>query len=105
VQPQWVFDCVNARKLLPEADYLMGKALPPHLSPFTTGRAGQYQPPEEQALRDGVSLNPEGIKISMENFEYFFSILLWQNRQFSFIKGGKNDFNYNKLELAVADLI
>jgi pescadillo len=55
-----VFDCVNARKLLPEADYLMGKTLPPHLSPFTTGRAGQYQPPEEQALKEGVSLNMEG---------------------------------------------
>jgi hypothetical protein len=58
VQPQWVFDCVNSRRLLPEADYIMGKTLPPHLSPFTTGRAGQYQPPEEQALREGTSLKP-----------------------------------------------
>jgi hypothetical protein len=67
-----VFDCVNARKLLPEADYLMGKTLPPHLSPFTTGRAGQYQPPEEQALKDGVSLNMEGKIIKFTNLKKIY---------------------------------
>jgi pescadillo protein len=64
VQPQWIFDSVNARQLLPEADYLIGKALPPHLSPFTTGRPGQYQPPEEVAMREGVSLNTGKSSIS-----------------------------------------
>lgn len=53
MQPQWVFDSVNARELLPVEKYLMGIILPPHLSPFTEGRQDQtYIPPEERALMD-----------------------------------------------------
>lgn len=53
VQPQWVFDSVNARELLPVEKYLMGAILPPHLSPFMEGRQDQtYIPPEERALMD-----------------------------------------------------
>ncbi|XP_058800305.1 pescadillo homolog [Phymastichus coffea] len=53
IQPQWIFDCINARELLPVEKYLMGCKLPPHLSPFSDPRRNQeYIPPEERALMD-----------------------------------------------------
>lgn len=53
MQPQWIFDSVNARELLPVEKYLMGAILPPHLSPFTENRQDQtYIPPEERMLMD-----------------------------------------------------
>uniref|UniRef100_A0A182JUX6 Pescadillo homolog n=1 Tax=Anopheles christyi TaxID=43041 RepID=A0A182JUX6_9DIPT len=50
IQPQWVFDSVNQRRLLPTNKYFIGAVLPPHLSPFTSSNA-RYVPPEELALR------------------------------------------------------
>ncbi|MCI38619.1 pescadillo-like protein, partial [Trifolium medium] len=34
VQPQWIFDSVNARIVLPMENYIVGRIPPPHLSPF-----------------------------------------------------------------------
>lgn len=50
LQPQWVFDSVNARLLLPVEEYFPGVQLPPHLSPFVTEKEGDYIPPEKLKL-------------------------------------------------------
>ncbi|XP_035692160.1 pescadillo-like isoform X2 [Branchiostoma floridae] len=50
IQPQWLFDCVNAKMLLPVEDYFPGVVLPPHLSPFVEYKEGDYVPPEKEAL-------------------------------------------------------
>lgn len=60
IQPQWVFDCVNAQILLPVENYFPGEELPPHLSPFVREKEGDYVPPEKVALLERL----EGIKKS-----------------------------------------
>uniref|UniRef100_A0A8C5SYX7 Pescadillo homolog n=1 Tax=Laticauda laticaudata TaxID=8630 RepID=A0A8C5SYX7_LATLA len=50
LQPQWVFDSVNAKMRLPVADYFPGIMLPPHLSPFVSEKEGDYVPPEKLTL-------------------------------------------------------
>ncbi|XP_077457635.1 pescadillo [Stigmatopora argus] len=50
IQPQWVYDSVNAKVVLPVEDYFMGVTLPPHLSPFVVEEEGDYVPPEKLKL-------------------------------------------------------
>lgn len=50
IQPQWVYDSINMRMLLPTGDYLMGSKLPPHLSPFVNEKKGEYVPPDKTKL-------------------------------------------------------
>jgi len=55
LQPQWVFDCINAGLLMPVTRYLPGAELPAHLSPFVK-HDGSYKPPERleiEALQRG----------------------------------------------------
>ncbi|KAI9279164.1 Pescadillo N-terminus-domain-containing protein [Sporodiniella umbellata] len=44
VQPQWVADCINAKKIVKPSLYEPGADLPAHLSPFVEARAGDYVP-------------------------------------------------------------
>lgn len=44
VQPQWIWDSVNAGKLLRTDLYAPGATLPPHLSPWVKARKGEYDP-------------------------------------------------------------
>uniref|UniRef100_UPI00398E7402 pescadillo n=1 Tax=Pristiophorus japonicus TaxID=55135 RepID=UPI00398E7402 len=50
IQPQWIFDSVNGKTLLPVEDYFLGVSLPPHLSPFVEEKDGDYIPPEKLKL-------------------------------------------------------
>lgn len=47
IQPQWVYDCINMKILLPTSEYLIGATLPPHLSPFVCEKRGDYVPPDK----------------------------------------------------------
>ena len=64
VQPQWIFDSVNAQMLLPPEDYFIGAELPAHLSPFVEESEGDYIPREKQVLLSRQSGAISGITIS-----------------------------------------
>ncbi|GAU29043.1 hypothetical protein TSUD_165620 [Trifolium subterraneum] len=52
VQPQWVFDCVNARIILPTENYMVGRIPPPHLSPFVDyDEEGSYVPEYAKTIK------------------------------------------------------
>ncbi|CAD6996946.1 unnamed protein product [Ceratitis capitata] len=62
IQPQWVFDCVNQRTLIPTNKYFIGATLPPHLSPFVDSKRESYIPPEESGTGNESSYNKDGSK-------------------------------------------
>ena len=59
VQPQWVFDCINQRQVLPTAPYTVGAVLPPHLSPFEVAEDDGYVPPEADKSAAAAALDLE----------------------------------------------
>ncbi|KAF7722333.1 mRNA-binding ribosome synthesis protein [Apophysomyces ossiformis] len=65
VQPQWIADCINARKLLKPSSYEPGKVLPPHLSPFVETKEGDYVPDEAAESEEEI----EGDEAENENAE------------------------------------
>lgn len=52
VQPQWAYDCVNARLILPTGNYVVGRIPPPHLSPFINyDEEGAYVPDYAKTIK------------------------------------------------------
>ena len=69
IQPQWVFDCINARALLPVQNYFVGAKLPPHISPFVEERPGDYVPPEKLALL-GLNNEDDAEEVESDNEDF-----------------------------------
>ncbi|KAJ2826713.1 mRNA-binding ribosome synthesis protein nop7 [Coemansia erecta] len=66
VQPQWVYDSINAGRLLPTDDYLVGQPLPAHLSPFVEYNDGDYVPQEAARV---ASLAAQGFEGEVTNLQ------------------------------------
>ncbi|KAF2483892.1 Pescadillo N-terminus-domain-containing protein [Neohortaea acidophila] len=56
VQPQWVWDCVNAGVLQRPDLYAPGATLPPHLSPWVKVKRGEYDPTVPLAEQNGAEV-------------------------------------------------
>ncbi|KAJ3108094.1 mRNA-binding ribosome synthesis protein nop7 [Phlyctochytrium planicorne] len=74
LQPQWVYDCINAKKLIKTKGYHPGETLPPHLSPFGNGPDG-YDPTNPMAEDENEDAEEEDVTdgkdqdVVMENGE------------------------------------
>ncbi|KAJ2335535.1 mRNA-binding ribosome synthesis protein nop7, partial [Coemansia sp. RSA 2671] len=67
VQPQWVYDSINARRLLDVDDYLIGQTLPAHLSPFVEYEEGDYVPEAASKLAAAAGFEGEVTNLKPED--------------------------------------
>ena len=61
IQPQWIWDSVNAGELMRPDLYGPGALLPPHLSPWVKPKSGEYDPkvPLQEQQKEGEDLSEE----------------------------------------------
>ncbi|KAJ1665980.1 mRNA-binding ribosome synthesis protein nop7 [Coemansia sp. RSA 1813] len=67
VQPQWVYDSINARRMLSVDNYLVGQPLPPHLSPFVEYAEGDYVPEAAAKLAAAAGFEGEVTNLKPED--------------------------------------
>lgn len=61
IQPQWIFDSINAGILLPYHEYAPEATLPPHISPFVNDELKGYVPKQREHLNELIEKS-KGLK-------------------------------------------
>ena len=93
--PQWIFDCVNAKKLLKTDRYHPGDVLPPHLSPFVKYEEGDYIPEEANKIFGVSAVSVKKGLVSDEPIE--------QTEKVEEVKEQKNSNKKNKKDVVVIE--
>jgi pescadillo protein len=55
IQPQWIFDSINAGILLPYHEYAHNATLPPHISPFINDALKGYVPAQREHMNELIA--------------------------------------------------
>ncbi|KAI8343649.1 Pescadillo N-terminus-domain-containing protein [Chlamydoabsidia padenii] len=97
VQPQWIADCVNSRKLIKASLYEPGQLLPPHHSPFVEAKEGDYVPSTglEESDDEEAQSDVEEQVDSVDDYEKELKAEA-AGVSFSEFKNGDDDDNNNK---------